>query len=298
MTLFQIKPESCCVKPLKEINLKDIDSISLPCQQRENFSSNKCITIPDTFNVKFELISEQEETMNLKLDDFSLNVLKNSKLVPDEILPTWGALNSLITNSKLPIMQTGFLPFIPHPVTEHATVHTAMKNFIKVLQQLDQKALLIFCDEGVYCIVVDIYLKCPNEFKMLVPCLGAFHMAKCVQHYTGKYIRGSGLDDALVETQVFGKKVIEQMLNGTHYIRSLRAILTFVDSINRLKWDAFWENNKEEKYRETLPLLETFYYEAAKTPPTSCFDTFTAYKVQLTELEHDFTSFSNESEKS
>ena len=38
MTLFQIKPESCCVKPLKsEINLKDIGSISLPCQQRENF---------------------------------------------------------------------------------------------------------------------------------------------------------------------------------------------------------------------------------------------------------------------
>ena len=52
MTLFQIKPESC-VKPLKlEINLKDIDSISLPYQKRENFSSNKSITIPDTFKVK------------------------------------------------------------------------------------------------------------------------------------------------------------------------------------------------------------------------------------------------------
>ena len=102
MTLFQIKPESCCVKPLKlEINLKDIDSISLPCQQRESFSSNKCITIPDTFKVKCELISEQEETVNLKLDDFSLNVLKNSKLVPNENLPTWGTLNSLISNSKL-----------------------------------------------------------------------------------------------------------------------------------------------------------------------------------------------------
>ena len=36
-------------------------------------------------------------------------------------------------------MQTGFLPFIPYPVTEHATVYTALKNFIKVLQQLEQK---------------------------------------------------------------------------------------------------------------------------------------------------------------
>ena len=67
-----------------------------------------------------------------------------------------------------------------------------------------------------------------------------------------------------METQVFGKKVIVQVLNGTHYIRSLRAILILVDSINRLKWDAFWENNKKEKYKETLPLLETFYYEEKK----------------------------------
>ena len=89
-------------------------------------------------------------------------------------------------------MQTGFLPFIPYPVTEHTTVYIAMKNFIKVLQQLDQKAFPIFCDEGVYHIVVDIYLKCPNEFKMLVPCLEGFHMAKCTRHSIGKYIRGSG----------------------------------------------------------------------------------------------------------
>ena len=98
----------------------------------------------------------------------------------------------------------------------------------------------------------------------------------------GKYIRGSDFDGDLVETQVFGKKVIEQVLNGTHYIRSLRAILILQDSTDRLKCDAFWKNNKKEKYKETLPLLETFYYEVTKTPPTTCFDAFTAYKVQLT----------------
>ena len=67
-----------------------------------------------------------------------------------------GALNSSISNIKLPIMQTGILPFIPYPVTEHTTVYTAMKNFVKVLQQFDPKALPIFCDEGVYRIVVGI----------------------------------------------------------------------------------------------------------------------------------------------
>ena len=45
-----------------------------------------------------------------------------------------------------------------------------------------------------------MYLKCPNEFRMSVICLGGFHIAKCVQHCIGKYIRGSGLDDPFVET--------------------------------------------------------------------------------------------------
>ena len=78
-----------------------------------------------------------------------------------------------------------------------------------------------------------------------------------------------------------GKKVIEQVLNGTHYIKALRTILILVDSISRLKWDAFWEKNKKEKYKETIPLLETLYYEVTKTSPTSCLDTFTAYKYSL-----------------
>ena len=46
-------------------------------------------------------------------------------------------------------MQVEFLPFIPKPVTEHATVYTAMINIVKVLEQLDQKLVPIFCDEWV-----------------------------------------------------------------------------------------------------------------------------------------------------
>ena len=41
-----------------------------------------------------------------------------------------------------------------------------------------------------------------------------------------------------------GKSLCVEMLNGIHCIRLLRAILILVDSVNRLKWDPFWENNK------------------------------------------------------
>ena len=52
--------------------------------------------------------------------------------------------------------------------------------------------------------------------------LGRFQAAKYVLHCTGKSIKGSGLDEVLTETRVFGAIVLEAVLAGTHYVRSFR----------------------------------------------------------------------------
>ena len=80
-------------------------------------------------------------------------------------MPTCAAMKPLMSDSNIPILQVGFLPFIPKPVTEHATVYTAMINFVKILKQFDQKSVPTFCDAGVYRIVVDIYTKNPRNSK-------------------------------------------------------------------------------------------------------------------------------------
>ena len=77
-----------------------------------------------------------------------------------------------------------------------------MINSVKVLEQLDQKLIPIFCDEDVHHIVVDIYIKCPEKFKALVLCLGGFHMGKCLEHCIDKYIKGTGLEDGLIECKL------------------------------------------------------------------------------------------------
>ena len=33
------------------------------------------------------------------------------------------------------------------------------------------------------------------------------------------YIRGSGIEDALIETEVFGKLTLNSVLEGNHYVR-------------------------------------------------------------------------------
>ena len=106
---------------------------------------------------------------------------------------------------------------------------------MKLLHQLKQKSLLIFCDEGVFTLVLHIYLKCPEEFKNLVPMFGGFHTAKSVQRCIGKYINATGLEDALVKTGVFRVKVMESILAATNYVRSLRGIQILSGAIEVVK---------------------------------------------------------------
>ena len=118
-------------------------------------------------------------------------------------------------------MQVELLPYLLHPVTEYETIYTPLKNFLKLLERLDQKSLPVMCDEGVYRIVANIVLQRPKEFKNIIPMLGGFHMAKALLHCIGKYLKHTSLVDILIQTDTFSIKVVEAVVAGTHYVRSL-----------------------------------------------------------------------------
>ena len=158
------KPRENTTKPSKSEVFESIESISkLWCQEVTEFHSSKTIILPHSFQVSHDLFpseSKYKEYCNTEFIISSIKIGFSHCNVIDN-MPTWAAIKSLISDSNIPITQVGFLPFIPKPVTEHATVYTAMINFVKVLEQLDQKSIPIFCDEVVCQIVVDIYIKCP-----------------------------------------------------------------------------------------------------------------------------------------
>ena len=128
--------------------------------------------------------------------EFIISAMKGIASKTNEPLPSWAGIQALLSSAKVPLMQVGFLPFLPYPVTEYSTVFIAMLNFVKVLKQLKEKSLPVFADEGVFRIMLDIYLKCPDKFNDLVPMLGGFHMAKCIHRCVGKHIKNTGLEDA------------------------------------------------------------------------------------------------------
>ena len=115
-------------------------------------------------------------------------------------------------------------------MTEYDTVYTALKNFLKALEQLDQKSLPVMCNEDVYRLVANIVLQRPEELKNIIPMLEGFHMAKPLLHCIGKYLKHTGLVNILIQTDTFGIKMVEAVVAGTHYVRSVRGKLVYVAS--------------------------------------------------------------------
>ena len=79
-------------------------------------------------------------------------------------------------------------------------------------------------------------------------------MAKAAQHSIEKLIKHTGLDDALVETEAFGIKILESVTSGSHYDRCLRELLIPEDAAEALKWKEFWKHSKEggERLKDNL----------------------------------------------
>ena len=75
-------------------------------------------------------------------------------------------------------------------------------------KQLDQNTLPIFCEKEVFRILVAIYLQSKDKLRILIQILCGFHAAKCAQHYTEKYIQGSGNEESLRHKEGFGVNVI------------------------------------------------------------------------------------------
>ena len=158
--LFQEFSNNTLQKPkisITSVNKQSkLSSEPLECQKLNNFDkpTNKIILsseyVSDDFVVNLEMykvLSKQDFAWLLsRMNISNALLLENST----QTTPTWAAFNSIVSDDKRNVQNVGFLPIIPYPITEFATVYTAMCNFNSILKQLNQKYFPLFCDEGVY----------------------------------------------------------------------------------------------------------------------------------------------------
>ena len=164
VVMFQVKQDIIPSKPnVTAMNLPNSTEHfrnEPPCQWLSNYNKSKSsANLPPNFSVDEDFYQNEEPQKDHHNKEFILSLIKKGLNEEQESIPSpsWAASHAQISSTNVPIMHTGFLPYLPNPVTEHSTVFTALHNFLKILSQLNQTALPIFCDEGVFRIVLTLF---------------------------------------------------------------------------------------------------------------------------------------------
>ena len=88
-----------------------------------------------------------------------------------------------------------------------------------------------------YAVACDIILSEPDQFRDIFLAMGPFHWVRVLLRCQGKLLRDSGVDDSLVECEIFGPGVLASVLNGGHYVRSFTGMLVIEDTIRLMQWE-------------------------------------------------------------
>ena len=113
----------------------------------------------------------------------------------------------------------------------------------------------------------------------------------------GKFQKGSGIEDALVETKAFELKVIESVLGGSNYVRALRGLLIVAEAVESMKWDAFWmTRDRNDFVFERSALSDLLLSLQDKDPAATKSDFQTC--IKSTKLKEDLQEFSKQSSES
>ena len=145
----------------------------------------------------------------------------------------------------------------------------------------------------------DILMAEPVSFADIHGMMGMFHWVKVLLKCAVRYMRGSGIEDALIETEVFGKLTLNSLLEGTRYVRYFQGLSIISDVISSLMWEGFWlwlKQHSLEIYENAMACateLRAALYEKSKNKSPAKFTELLAESDNIQEM---FQSFQEESE--
>jgi hypothetical protein len=95
---------------------------------------------------------------------------------------------------------------------------------------------------------------------------------------------------------VFGTKITESNINGTDYVRSLKAILILSNAFEKLKWQAFFELRDTTKFSDFLRDLSSLKTALSSKNTKRSQEAYSVCKSNFKLLQYEFDLFSGECE--
>ena len=167
-----------------------------------------------------------------------------------QTLPGWSGICSMLQSVlESHPRNIGYLAVIPVSPTELSTVHLVLERIRTNARVLQQDDIIAVFDQAIYAKVMDILWKHPQQFAMIVPRTGAFHIACTFLAVLGRQFCDAGLRDIMVESRIVGSNAVDRVLCGKHYNRALHCHKAVMDSMFRMQWQAFlaWMDDQNRK---------------------------------------------------
>lgn len=98
---------------------------------------------------------------------------------------------------------------------------------------------MITFDLAIYVKAKQLQWRFPNEISDLVIRMGDFHIALNYLELLGKKYASSGLDDLLVESEVYAADTASALMKGKSCNRGVGTHKIAMGALFRLKWRAF-----------------------------------------------------------
>ena len=203
-------------------------------------------------------------------------------------------ISTLQDKLKFDITRTSCVAIFPYAATEMATIFTSMFSSQDVLKPKNVMSGALWSDEGVYAIANEIQLLKPKQFGNIFLGVGPFHMEKIVIACLGKHLGCIGIDLALVETESFGKLVVENsVMAGGHYCKgkeamSLLSEVMTVLMLEKLKCDM---GSTYSKIDNQIQIMETKMKQASDVDHTEFRLIWDDSKLLHADLKQSFTEW-------
>ena len=166
----------------------------------------------------------------------------------DQTVHSWSGFNTLLTPCVTVTTSIGYCPMINGSSTEYSTIYTVLKTAQKMVAAVGKSDCVITFDLAIYMKAKEIQWRLVEEFKDTVIRMGGFHIILNYLAVIGKMFYNSGLEDLLIESDVYASGTASHLLKGKQYNRGIRAHKLVSEAFFRLQWSEFlsWLNKPNQ----------------------------------------------------
>ena len=172
-----------------------------------------------------------------------------------------------------------FLTFPKPP--QKSVVHEVMCRMVAAAEAKAMPFIQLVGDQPVYALMVQLKNENRENFQLILPVLGPFHIYMSFISAINKRFQGSGLSEIIVAADIISEGSNDQALRGKHYSRSIRCLTLMYEVLMRRIVCHSLSNGLE---------LSSELKEVLRNPSTSSQEQLQAISVEL-QMDAEFFSF-------